>query len=78
MERGIERFDAETDGTRKIGMGDQKFRYFPGRDLPHINNRRSPDFQHRYRFSELAKLWLRGDSFVTCTVNFEKGAADFG
>ena len=37
MERGIERFDAETDGTRKIGMGDQKFRYFPGHDLPHIN-----------------------------------------
>jgi len=44
----------------------------------HINNRRSPDFQQRYRFSELAKLWLRGDSFVTCTVSFEKGAADFG
>src|SRR5437762_6653505 len=24
----------------------------------HINNRRSPDFQQRYRFTELAKLWV--------------------
>ena len=37
MERGIEGFDAETDGARKIGMRDQKLRYFPRRDLPHVN-----------------------------------------
>ena len=45
----------------------------------HINNRRASDFQQRYRFSGAWRTsGLRGDSFVTCTVSFEKGAADFG
>jgi hypothetical protein len=45
----------------------------------HINNRRASDFQQRYRFSGAWRTsGLGGDSFVTCTVNFEKSTADFG
>ena len=56
-----------------------------------INNRRSLDFQQRYWLRNrgtLETLWreellsplgdaLRGNSSVTCAVNFEKSAADF-
>ncbi len=41
----------------------------------HINNRRSPDFQQRYL--PFGAAGLRESRLVTCTVNFEKSAADF-
>src|SRR4030095_9055338 len=37
MESSIKRIDAEADGSGKFGMGDQKFRDLPGRDLPNVN-----------------------------------------
>ena len=37
MKSSIKRLDAETDGPGKFGMGNQKFRDLPGRDLPNVN-----------------------------------------
>ena len=64
MERGIEGFDAETDGARKIGMRDQKFRHLPGRDLTHVNLavslERAARFQDRH---PLNSIDVAADSF---------------
>src|SRR5438034_10324636 len=37
MESSIKRLDTEADGSGKFGMGDQKFRDLPRRDLPNID-----------------------------------------
>jgi len=52
MEGSVKRLNAEPDGPGKFGMGDQKLRDLPGRDLPNINLavslKRAARFQDRH------------------------------
>src|SRR5437762_10702208 len=52
MEGSVKRLNDEADGPGKFGMGDQKFRNLPGRDLPNINLavslKRAARFQDRH------------------------------
>src|SRR5437867_2338334 len=52
MKSGIKRVDAETDGPGKFGVGNQKFRHLPGRDLADVNLavslKRATRFQDRH------------------------------
>ena len=52
MEGSVKRLNAEADGPGKFGMGDQKLRDLPRRDLPNINLavslKRAARFQDRH------------------------------
>src|SRR5438270_12753965 len=52
MEGSIKRLNTEADGPGKIGIGDQKLRDLPRRDLPNINLavslKRTARFQDRH------------------------------
>src|SRR5882762_11659939 len=52
MEGSVKRLNAEADGPGKFGMGDQKLRYLPRRDLSNIDLavslKRAARFQDRH------------------------------
>src|SRR6476620_2906316 len=80
MESSIEGVHAEADGPGKFGMGDQKLRDLPRRDLPNINLavslKRAARFQDRHPLDGIdvaADLFSRREEEVIFDVENARG-----